>query len=98
MDQGIACPNSTYQDQTGQQSCLICPAGSACPSADGPPQPCNNGTYSILGDAYCQTCPGGYRWVYSLFASCTVRNSGTIAVAPVLVSIMMEVLAVLEVL
>ena len=64
MEQGIACANGTYQDQTGQQSCLTCPAGSECPTVDATPQPCSNGTYSLLGDVDCQTCTAGYRWVH----------------------------------
>ena len=60
LDAGVACVNGTYQDQIGQEICIVCPAGFKCPSSTVTPVQCDNGTYSLLGNMYCETCPAGY--------------------------------------
>ena len=61
LEYPFACANGTYQNQTGQQACLSCPAGHSCPKADVTPTECNTGLYSLLGVDECFVCPAGYR-------------------------------------
>ena len=42
----------------GEATCLLCPAGKECPSADFQ-HLCPEGTYSELGLGYCKGCPAG---------------------------------------
>ena len=63
LDAPIVCTNGTYQNNTGQQACIDCPAGQKCPSVSSTPVDCPNGTYSGLGTAECLTCPSGHRLV-----------------------------------
>ena len=57
----ILCVNGTYQNETGETSCLQCPAGKLCLPVSSTPSDCPNGTYSSLGVAECLTCPSGHR-------------------------------------
>ena len=57
----ILCVNGTYQNETGETSCLQCPAGKLCQPVSSTPSDCPNGTYSSLGVAECLACPSGYR-------------------------------------
>ena len=57
----VLCVNSTYQNETGQASCLLCPAGKSCLSVTDTPNDCPSGTYSGTGVSYCLTCPSGHR-------------------------------------
>ena len=61
LDAPIVCTNGTYQNATGQESCLQCPAGKGCPSVSSTPVDCPSGTYSELGVAVCLPCPIGHR-------------------------------------
>ena len=57
----IVCVNGTYQNDTGQEACVECPAGMSCLSVFDPPNECPNGTYSPAGVQLCLSCPSGYR-------------------------------------
>ena len=57
----LKCANGTYQNQTGQQVCLDCPAGHRCPIVDVTPEECANGYYSTTGIDECLSCIPGHR-------------------------------------
>jgi hypothetical protein len=52
--QPLPCVNGTYSDKRGAVACDICPAGYSCFNVSDPPKECNNGEYSIAGDAACK--------------------------------------------
>ena len=58
----IVCVNGTYQNDTGRESCVECPAGKSCLSVSDTPSDCPNGTYSPAGVRTCIVCPSGYRF------------------------------------
>lgn len=58
----ILCSNGTYQNETGQNVCLQCPAGYGCENPAESPKECNQGQYSLLGMSECLHCPAGFRY------------------------------------
>ena len=64
LDAPILCTNGTYQNETKQDQCLVCPAGYMCISIDVAPTVCPTGLYSIAGVMYCAECPSGHRYIY----------------------------------
>ncbi|XP_072885876.1 uncharacterized protein [Hemitrygon akajei] len=54
-----SCPFGTYTDAEGSTQCQSCPAGFNCAASGLPPEPCEQGTFSLLGETYCQPCPLG---------------------------------------
>ena len=62
MDAPVICSNGTYQNVTGQTSCIQCPAGQRCPSVAGVPIDCEIGTYSPVATNECMSCPSGHRY------------------------------------
>ena len=45
--------NGTYQDNTGQTSCLSCPAGKSCIDVSATPVDCAAGFYSAAAEGIC---------------------------------------------
>ena len=53
------CPRGTFSG-IGQAECVVCPAGSACPSTTGDDTiSCSPGTYSLQMSTQCTPCPAG---------------------------------------
>ncbi|KAL0232335.1 hypothetical protein PCE1_002677 [Barthelona sp. PCE] len=53
------CPDNTYNNATGQESCDACPAGHECLNGAIDPAECAEGWYSTDGSA-CRTCTQGH--------------------------------------
>ena len=62
IDAPVICSNGTYQNATGQTSCIQCPAGKRCPSVADVPIDCEMGTYSPVATNECMSCPSGHRY------------------------------------
>lgn len=58
MSAPVYCEEGTFQSASGQTTCSECPAGSGCPHRN-ESVTCEAGTYSALGDAFCQACTDG---------------------------------------
>ncbi|XP_071497013.1 uncharacterized protein [Diadema antillarum] len=56
----VPCPNGTYVNHTGAESCYVCPAGRQCIHGD-TADPCPQGYYCPEGTGYnVVACPAGY--------------------------------------
>ncbi len=50
----LPCVDGTYSEKRGAVACDLCPAGHSCLNVSDPPNECNDGEYSIAGDAACK--------------------------------------------
>ena len=60
VSQCMGCPSGFIALSAGSTNCTACPAGYNCPTPSSLANQCNQGHYSLLGQASCAICPAGY--------------------------------------
>ena len=89
MEQCEECAPGTFQNQTGQVGCHVCPQGAYCERGAAASTPCPAGTYSgalgLHNASQCQPCPMGFycKSGFATPAPCPERQHGERAIVGV---------------